>query len=54
MLNLFLSNRASTVIIIPMVLLVFWFGSFFEVLPEITGQTYVYTFFYKGLSAFPV
>lgn len=54
MLNLFLSNRASTVIVIPLLLLVFWFGSFFQVLPENINSTYIYTLVYQELTGFPI
>jgi len=54
MLNLILSNRASTVVIIPIVLLVFWIGSFFQVIPESTNPTFVYSLIYDGLAAYPV
>jgi len=54
MLNLFLSNRSTTVIIIPIVLLVFWFGSFFQALPVNANTTFVYALFYDVLAAYPV
>lgn len=54
MLNLFLSNRASTVLVIPLVLLGFWFGSFFQELPEFTNSTFIYTLFYKELALYPI
>jgi hypothetical protein len=53
MLNLFLHNRASTIIIIPIILLVFWFGSFFQALPESTNPTFIYSLFHKGLANHP-
>jgi hypothetical protein len=53
MLNLFLKNRAFTIIIIPVLLLVFWVGAFFQVLPENTNPTFVYALFYKSLAAYP-
>lgn len=54
MLNLFLSNRASTVIVIPILLLVFWFGSFFQSLPENIDSTYAYSLVYQELGGFPI
>ena len=54
MLNLFLSNRASTVIVITILLLVFWFGSFFQLLPENIDSTYSYSLLYQQLVGFPL
>ena len=54
MLKIFLSNRSSTVIIIPIVLLVFWFGSFFKILPVNDNPTFFYALFYDVLSDYPV
>ena len=54
MLNLFLSNRASTVIVIPILLLVFWFGSFFQMLPENIESTYSYSLIYQEFADFPI
>ena len=54
MLNLFLSNRASTVIVIPLLLLVFWFGSFFQILPENINSSYAYALIYQELDGFPI
>jgi len=54
MLNLFLSNRASTVIVIPILLLVFWFGSFFQVLPNNIEPTYAYSAIYQEFQVLPL
>ena len=54
MLNLFLSNRASTVIVIPILLLVFWLGSFFQVLPENINSSFAYILIYNELASFPI
>jgi len=42
MLNQFLSNRSSTVIFIPVILLIFWMGDFFRILPEVFEPTFFY------------
>ena len=54
MLNLFISNRASTVIVIPALLLVFWFGSFFQILPENINSTFAYELVYQEFGGFPI
>ncbi|RLD27580.1 MAG: hypothetical protein DRI54_00820 [Bacteroidetes bacterium] len=54
MLNLFLSNRASTVIVIPILLLVFWFGSFFQILPNNIEPTYAYSAIYQEFQVLPL
>jgi len=54
MLNIFLSNRVSTVFVIPILLLLFWFGSFSQPLPVNTNTTFVYELFYNMLSDYPL
>ena len=54
MLNLFLSNRALTLIVIPILLLVFWIGSFFQSLPENINSSFAYTLVYQEFEGFPI